>query len=171
MVHSGVFSNLFFIFAGVLQGSILGPLFSSNIVFIWMLKKIGSKVSLFADDISLYTIFKNPSSAAQLLNSDLEIFPCGAINWLVTFKHMARTLLTSRKLQTFKNPPSSMLNQQIKEFDTHEHLEIYLSNNKNINYLKEKTLTRRWSARHGRRLLNVLEMFQMTPPVADLEGV
>ena len=71
VVIPGASSNWNFIYAGVPQGSILGPLlfllYINDIV-----KNMGSNIRLFADDTSFFIIVENPISAAQLLNSDLE---------------------------------------------------------------------------------------------------
>ena len=69
---SGVQSAWNFITAGVLQGSLLGPLLflllRNDIVH-----DIGSSMRLFADDTSLYIIVEDPRVAAELLNADLVI--------------------------------------------------------------------------------------------------
>ena len=71
VVLPGASSTWNFIFAGVPQGSILGPLlfllYINDIV-----KNMGSNIRLFADDTRIFIIVENPISAAQLLNSDLE---------------------------------------------------------------------------------------------------
>ena len=71
MVLPGANSRWNSIYAGVPQGSILGPLlfllFINDIV-----NGIGSSIRLFADDTSLYIIVENPELAVQLLNTDLE---------------------------------------------------------------------------------------------------
>ena len=146
VVLPGASSTWNYIFAGVPQGSILGPLlfllYINDIV-----KNMGYNIRLFADDTSIFIIVKNPISAAQLLNSDLEKVAKWALDWLVTFNPIkTEALLISRKLQTFNHPPLFMLNQQIMEVDTHKHLGIYLSNDgswhKQISYIKEKALAR-----------------------------
>lgn len=71
VVLSGSTSNLLNINAGVPQGSILGPLLF--IVYINdIVLDIQSIIRLFADDTSLYLIVENPTTAAEILNSDLS---------------------------------------------------------------------------------------------------
>ena len=71
-------------FAGVPQGSILGPL--PFLVFINdIVNEIGSCIRLFADDTSLFIIVDDPVASAERLNADLiKILQC-AETWLVTF--------------------------------------------------------------------------------------
>ena len=97
VVINGMISDWASIFAGVPQGSILGPLifliFINDIV-----NNIQSNIRLFVDDTSLYIIVENPTKAALTLNSDLGTIHHWADNWLVDFNSSKTTsLLTSRK--------------------------------------------------------------------------
>ena len=72
------------IFAGVPQGSILGPLFF--LVFINdIVNEIGSCIRLFADDTSLFIIVDDPVASAERLNADLIKILQWTETWLVTF--------------------------------------------------------------------------------------
>ena len=146
VVLPGVESDWNYIRAEVPQGSILGPLlfllFINDIV-----TDIGSNVRLFADDTSLYIIVDNPTTAAELLNLDLENIIKWAKTWLVTFNPLkTETLLISRNLTKPYHPPLHTDNQIIAEVDTHKHLGIYLSNDctwhKHIDYVKDKAWAR-----------------------------
>ena len=64
--------------------------------------------------------------------------------WLVEFNHIkTESVLVSRKTNS---PPGHVLNQEIKEVDTHKHLGIVLSNDctwhNHIDNIKGKTCTR-----------------------------
>ena len=92
---TGVESDWDYIWA---QGSILGPLlfllFINDII-----TDIGSNIRLFAVDTCLYIIVDNPTTAAELLNLDLEKIIKWAKTWLVTFNPLkTETRLISRKL-------------------------------------------------------------------------
>ena len=134
-----------FISAGVPQGSILDPLlfllFINDIVH-----DIGSSLRLFADDTSLYIIGEDPNVAAKLLNADLEKIAEWALKWLVKLNPLkTESLLISRKTNTV-HPPVFMLDQQIKEVESHKPLGVILCNDcswqKHIDYIKEKAWTR-----------------------------
>ena len=109
------------------QGSILGPLlfllYINDIV-----SDIGSNIRLFADDTSLYIIVDNPTTAADLMNSDLLKISNWARIWLVDFNATKNeVLLLSRRINRPIHPPLYMLNQEIKEVQFHKHLGLYFS--------------------------------------------
>ena len=146
VVLPGVQSKWNFIYAGVPQGSILGPLlfllYINDIVV-----DIRSSIRLFADDTSLYIIVDNPDHAAQLLNADLNKITKWAETWLVKVNPgKTESLLISRKTSGPIHPPVFMLNQEINEVDKHKHLGIVLSGDcswhYHINYIKEKSWAR-----------------------------
>ena len=128
VVINGQTSEWEFIFAGVPQGSILGPLlfliFINDIV-----KNIGASIRLFADDTSLYIVVETPNTAAMILNGDLHNISDWADFWLVNF-NAAKTLsmVISRKVNKPIHPPLFMNNTQINETQTHKHLGITFSN-------------------------------------------
>lgn len=131
--------------AGVPQGSILGPLlfliYINDIV-----QDLQSNVNLFADDTSLYLVIENPQTAAQQLQSDIEIIAAWAEKWLVTFNpSKSESLIVSRKRNSY-HQPLQMLNQTIPEVKDHKHLGLFLSHNclwhSHIEYINEKAWKR-----------------------------
>ena len=125
------------IYAGAPQGSILGPLlflvYINDIVV-----DIGSHIRLFADDTSLYIIVDDPVTAAECLNTDLQIIT----RWAVKFNPFkTEEFLASRRLNR-NHPPVYMQNQQITEVESHKHLGVYFSKDctwhHHINYITGK---------------------------------
>ena len=92
VVINGMISDWASIFAGVPQGSFLGPLlfliFINDIVY-----NIQSNIRLFTDITSLYIIVENPNTAALTLNSDLGTIHHWDGNWLVDFNPTKTTSL------------------------------------------------------------------------------
>ena len=118
----GSFSSWKRIFAGVPQGSILGPLlfliFINDIV-----NNIKTNIRLFADDTSLYHIVEDPLLTALYLNLDLSKIFAWAKQWLVDF-HPQKTesLIISKKRNKPVHPTLYMGNSSIKEVNEHKHL-------------------------------------------------
>ena len=80
IVLNGKCSEWSSIKAGVLQGSVLGPLF----VFVYindLVDDLSSDAKLFADDTSLFTIVYDEKIAAEQLNNDLKIISEWAYQW------------------------------------------------------------------------------------------
>ena len=127
VVINGVSSDWSTIHAGVPQGSILGPLlfliYINDIV-----KDIGSEIRLFADDTSLYIVVDSPSTAAGIINTDLNRISNWAIGWLVRFNaNKTISMLISRKLIHVNHPPLLMNGVILTEQQSHKHLGITFS--------------------------------------------
>ena len=72
------------VLAGVSQGSILGPLLF--LIYINDLpNELKYNAKLFADDTSLFTIVKDKSESANILNNDLSEISKWAYNWKILF--------------------------------------------------------------------------------------
>ena len=142
VIFPGVNSDWSKIFAGVPQGSILGPLLF--LVFINdIVNEIGSCIRLFADDTSLFIIVDDPVVSAERLNADLVKILQWAETWLVTFNpNKTESLVISRKINKPLHPSPYMNDQQVLEVDCHKHLGLYLSNNgswhQQINFILER---------------------------------
>ena len=81
---NGQCSNWQPILAGVPQGSILGPLFF--LIYINDLPDgLKSKVKLFTDDTSLFSVVKNKKESASDLTNDLAMISKWAYNWKLPF--------------------------------------------------------------------------------------
>ena len=84
VVLNGQYSDWLNVKAGVPQGSILGPLLF--LVYVnYLPKNLKSNVKLFADDVSLFSIVKDPIISANDLNHDLVKINEWAYNWKMSF--------------------------------------------------------------------------------------
>ena len=146
VVIPGAKSDWASIYAGVPQGSILGPLlfliFINDIV-----RDIHSNIRLFADDTSLYLVVDHANHAADCLNSDISKITEWAKTWLVSFNPAkTESLLISRKVNKPVHPPLSIFQSIISEVESHKHLGIHFSKDGNwrdhIEYIKSKAWNR-----------------------------
>ena len=125
VVLNGQHSSWADVKAGVLQGSILGPLIF--LIYINDLPNgLNSNVKLFADDTSLFSVVHNISDSANLLNSDLSKINEWALQWKMSFNpdpiKQAQEIIFSRKTSK-RNHPGLMLNNNIVNLTTnHKHL-------------------------------------------------
>ena len=103
-VLNGQTSNWGYFFAGVLQGSILGPLFF--LIYINDLTaSLKCSVKLFADDTSLFTIVQDPIMAASDMNEDLNQIALWAHNRRMSFnpdvqKQAVELVFSKKKLKS-----------------------------------------------------------------------
>ena len=113
--------------AGVPQGSILGPLLF--LVYINdIVENIESGINLFADDISLSLVVRNPDDADNTFQNDINKINAWADTWLVKFNHnKSESLVVSRKNIKPIHPDLNMSNILIPNVQTHKHLGIHLS--------------------------------------------
>ena len=128
-VLNGQCSNWGDIFAGVPQGSILGPLFF--LVYINDLTAdLKCNVKLFADDTSLFTVVQEPKAAAEDMNHDLELISQWAHDWRMSFnpdsQKQAVELLLSRKRHEIDHPVIIFNDIPVKIVNEHKHLGIIL---------------------------------------------
>ena len=125
VVLNGQHSSWADVKAGVLQGSILGPLIF--LIYINDLPNgLNSNVKLFADDTSLFSVVHNINDSANLLNSDLSKINEWALQWKMSFNpdpiKQAQEIIFSRKTSK-RNHLGLMLNNNIVNLTTnHKHL-------------------------------------------------
>ena len=115
--------------AGVPQGSILGPLLF--LIYINDLpNELKSNAKLFADDTSLFTIVKDKSESANILNNDLSEISKWAYNWKMLFNpdpsKPAQEVVFSRKKKEQSHPGISLNNIQVERTSYHKHLGLIL---------------------------------------------
>ena len=112
MVLNGQASSWADVKAGVLQVSILGPLFF--LIYITGLSgNLKSTVKLFADDTSIFHVVKDPSTSAEILNHNLTRISEWAYRWKMLFNpdfsKQAQKVLFSNKV-TKTNHPNIIFN-------------------------------------------------------------
>ena len=84
VISNGQTSSWRPVFAGVHQGSILGP-FLFLVYINDLSNELKSSAKLFADDTSFFTIVKDKNESANILNNDLLLISKWAYNWKMLF--------------------------------------------------------------------------------------
>ena len=132
-VLNGQSSNWGDISAGVLQGSILGPLLFP--VYISDLA-IGLKcnVKLFADDTSLFTVVEDSNTAVNDMNYDLDLISKWAHTWRMSFNpdplkqavELTFFKVKNEIVHPVKNPLILFNDVPVKKVDEHKNVGIIL---------------------------------------------
>ena len=122
--------------AGVPQGSILGPLF----FFVYindLTENLICNVKLFADDTSLFTIVRDPVSAAMDLNHGLNLISRWADKWKMSFNpdptKQAVELIFSRKKKPHNHPLILFNDTPISKTEEHKHQGLILDSKLSFN--------------------------------------
>ena len=124
--------------AGVLQGSVLGPLFF--LIYINDLPLgLTTNIKLFADDTSLFSVVNNASVSASRLNNDLVKIRDWAFNWKMSFNpdptKQGKEVIFSKKKKILGTHPSLFFNNSLIEQDTtQKHLGLTLDHKLTFQY-------------------------------------
>ena len=144
------------VFAGVPQGSVLGPSFF--LIYINDLcDNLNSDVRLFADDTSLFSVIENEIIGAEELNQDLEKVRLWAWQWKMQFNtDKIEEVIFSTKLARSFHPPLLLGNDEVKREDEHKHLGMILDSKLNF---KSHTRAAILKARRGIGLIRYLSKY------------
>ena len=131
--------------AGLPQGSILGPLFF--LIFIDDLSEIlKSTVKLFADDISIFHVAKDPNTSAEILNHDLTRISEWAYKRKMSFNpdpsKQAQEVLFSNKVMKTSHPNIIFNGNMVEKSVNQKHLDLILDEKLTFNdHIKSKLTT------------------------------
>ena len=136
VVLNGQTSEWRIIKAGVPQGSILGPL-----LFLIYVNDIPdnltSNVKLFADDVSLFSIVKDPIRSGAELNNDLKLIQKWAYDWKMSFNpdpnKQATEVLFSKKRSNVLHPDLEFNGLKIPRISSQKHLGMILDEKLSFN--------------------------------------
>ena len=123
------------VLAGVPQGSILGPLLF--LIYINDLPNgLKSNAKLFADDTSLFTLVKDKTESANILNNNLSEISKWAYDWKMLFNpgpcKPAQEVVFSRKKKTQSHPAISLNNIQVERMSYQKHFGLLLDEKLNF---------------------------------------
>ena len=129
VVLNGQFSLWADVDAGVLQGSILGPLLF--LIYINDLTNdLSSSAKLFPDDTSLFSVVFNVDATAEELNDDLAKVEDWVLRWKMSFNldisKQAQEVIFSRKLKKTPHPPLMFNSNLVNKASSQKHLGIIL---------------------------------------------
>ena len=114
--------------AGVLQGSVLGPLlfliYINDIV-----NDIKSTIKLFADDTSIYLSIDDVERRTLILNSDMIKINEWSKRWKVDFNPKKTQLMTITNKRQPETRPLNFGNVILTENTEHKHLGVIIQNN------------------------------------------
>ena len=159
MVLNGTKSDWRKIYAGVPQGSVLGPLLF--LVYINDLTdNISSQMRLFADDSSLFTRIEGVDQTHEKLVKDLKTVTTWAHQWKMVFNpdmsKQAIELIFSVKRKKPKHPNLVLNGVPMARQEHTKHLGVYLDTDLSFSkHIKEAVLT----ALKGVSLLKYLSKF------------
>jgi ribonuclease P/MRP protein subunit RPP40 len=160
---SGKTSNSHELYAGVPQGSILGPLLF--LLYINDLpNNLESKVHLFADDTTLFETIDSPDESITKLNTDLQKILEWALQWRVTFNPEKTFFLRISNKQTRPNlTPIIYNNIPIYEVQTNTYLGLTF----NSKFTWDDHISR--ISNKASKRLNTLNKFRLMLPRNTLE--
>ena len=89
-----------------------------------------SNVKLFAEDTSVFSVFRDPINTSQKLNNDLDKISLWANKWKLYFdpdpSKQAQELIFSRKINKVYHPPLLFNNSTVQQISPQKHLGIHL---------------------------------------------
>ena len=117
------------IYAGVPQGSILGPLLF--LIYISDLaENLSSNPKLFADDTSLFSVVRDLNTSAIKIYDDLKKIEAWAHQWKMSFNpdplKQAQEIIFSRKRNKSHHPNIIFNGNPVKNSSYQKHLGIFL---------------------------------------------
>ena len=147
VVLNGQTSNWEKIYAGVPQGSILGPLLF--LIYINDLaENLSSNPKLFADDTSLFSVVRDLNTSAIEINDDLKKIEAWAHQWKMSFNphpfKQAQEVIFSRKRNKPHHPDVIFNGNPVKKCSYQKDLGMFLDSkldfDEHIKGLFEKTI-------------------------------
>ena len=138
VVLNGVTSKWENIYAGVPQGSVLGPLLFLIYINDLPDNVTNSTVKMFADDTSIFSTVNCPKNSLLALNSDLKVINDWALQWKMRFNpdpnKQANEVIFSRKKIEQNHHPLTFNDSIVQIVSSQKHLGLILD--QKLNFLK-----------------------------------